>query len=152
MRHPSIGTESRPARPLLSLFIAGVITTQFFASFGRLHPFRYWPFLSYPMYNQAHRAGEAVPAFSLVAVDDAGHDHSLTPQDLNLEFWRMLRGPVRAAQRGDVHALLRYLEPFEHRTHVRVTAVRLESHPMRLANGRLESMPAISTLIVVRPT
>lgn len=135
---------------LLSLFIFAVVATQAVASFGGLHPYRYWPFLSYPMYNHAHQAGEAVPEFSLVAIDGAGHEYPLKPEDLNLDFWRTLRGPVRAARKGDTRLVLGYLEPFEHRTGVRVMAVRLENHPTRLVNGRLESAPAETTLLVVR--
>ena len=134
----------------MSIVILAVLALQTAASFGALHPFRYWPFLSYPMYNEAHRAEEAVPNFSLVAIDASGGEHSLSPRDLGLDFWRTLRGPVRAAQRGDAHALIAYLEPYEHRTRLRVSAIRLENHPVTLVHGRLASAPAESTLVVVR--
>jgi hypothetical protein len=137
-------------KALLSAVIIGLIGVQTVASFGGLHRFRYWPFLSYPMYNQVHFRGEPLPRYSLVAIRDDGQETPVTAEDLRLDFWKYLRGPVRAAQHDDARTLLRQFQMYEHRAGCRVMAVRLVNHPVRLENGRLVALPEESQLIRVR--
>jgi hypothetical protein len=138
------------ARTAVSAVILLLIGVQIAASFGFLDRFRYWPFLSYPMYNHAHEKGDAVARLSLVGIDADGKEVPIRPEDLKLDFWRYLRGPVRAAQKNDARGLLSYLEHFEHRARTRFVSIRLENRPVALIDGKLTDLPVESSLIVVR--
>jgi hypothetical protein len=138
------------ARTAVSAVILLLIGVQISASFGFLDRFRYWPFLSYPMYNNPHEKGDAVARLSLVGIDASGKETPIRPEDLKLNFWRYLRGPVRAAQKKEARALLTYLEHFEHRAGVRFVSIRLENRPVALIDGKLTDLPVEASLIPVR--
>lgn len=140
----------RASKLAVSTVIVFLLGLQTAASFGGLHRYRYWPFLSYPMYNRPHFKDEAVARFSLVGILKDGTERPITPEDLQLDFWRYQRGPVRFAQRDEAHALLSQLQPFEHRARLRLAAVRLENHPITLENGKLTDLPVESKTIVLR--
>ena len=140
----------RTAKIAVSVFIIAVLGLQAVATVGRLHRFRYWPFLSYPMYNRPHFQGEAVDRFTLVGILADGRERPITPGDLKLDFWRYLRGPVHAVQKDDARGLLAQLQPFEHWSGLRLSAVRLENRPAALENGRVVDRPVELKTIELR--
>lgn len=102
------------------------------------------------MYNEAHAKDEPVSNFRLIGVLEGGAERPITEKDLKLDFWRYLRGPVRSAQRGNAHALLSYLQPYEHRARLTFVAVRLENRPVRLVNGHVTPAPTETATLILR--
>jgi len=135
----------------INAVIISLLGLQALASFGGLHRFRYWPFLSYPMYNRPHFKGEPVARHSLIGILDDGREIPITPADLKLDFWRYLRGPVRAFEKNEPHSLLAQLQPFEHRKRITIVWVRLENHPVTLVDGRVTDLPVESKTMALRP-
>ena len=134
----------------LSVFVTGLLAFQLIASLGLTHRYRYWPFLSYPMYNNPHREGETVADYLLVGVHADGRETPITAKDLGYDFWRYLRGPVRAALRDEAHALLSYVQAYDQRTGGDLVAIRLENRPVMLVNGRVERAATTSKTIRLR--
>ena len=73
---------------LISVLIIGVLVVQTVSSFRRTY--KWWPFLSYPMYATAHFEGERIKVNHRVyAVTPDGARHYLDPdRDLKIGFWR----------------------------------------------------------------
>jgi hypothetical protein len=139
-----------PVKIAVSLFILLLLGAQALFAFKPPHRYRYWPFLSYPMYNNAHQKDEPVSNFYLVGILKSGEEIPIGQDELKMEFWHYLRGPVRMAQRDDASGLLSTLQPFEHRARVELVAVRLENRPMRLENGKVVTLATVGKTIVLR--
>jgi hypothetical protein len=76
---------------LISVLILGVLVAQTVSSFRRTY--KWWPFLSYPMYADAHYENERILVhYSLYAVTSDGKRHYLDPDtDMKIGFWRYLK-------------------------------------------------------------
>ena len=134
---------------LVSALLLGVLALQAAASFGRLHPTRYWPFLSYPMYNTAHHAGDTIPDYRLVAVFSDGREAPILEEDLHLDFWQFRSGPVEAALQGRRGDLQRDLAGWERARGGRVAAIRVENHPVILRENGVAPGPVEATTVDV---
>ena len=121
------------AKIALSFFIVAVVGAQILFAFKPPHRFRYWPFLSYPMYNMPHYAGDTVPVYRLTGILEDGRAVPIGAADLNLKFFQFLHGPVRAILRGDKQALRPYVDDWNRRRGENIATVRLENHAVGLA-------------------
>jgi hypothetical protein len=76
---------------LISALILGVLVAQTVSGFRRTY--KWWPFLSYPMYADAHYENERIIVhYSLYAVTSDGTRHYLDPDtDMKIGFWRYLK-------------------------------------------------------------
>lgn len=73
---------------LLSVLIIGVLFAQTVSGFRKTY--KWWPFLAYPMYAEAHFEGERIKVnHRIYAVTSDGVRHYLDPEaQLKLGFWR----------------------------------------------------------------
>lgn len=132
---------------LISAFLIVVIGVQFAASFGGIHPTRYWPFLNYPMYCTPHHAGDVVPVYTLTGILENGTEIAIPDRELNLSVFQMLAGPVKAIHANDREGLLRYLADWEKRQAARLKAVRLENRGVGLSrDGTFAAPPEIKVI------
>ena len=104
---------------------------QAFAVFRPVSP-RLWPFLDYPMYNQAHYEGEAVNRYVVFGIFADASEARILPEDLNLDFWKFEYGPVQMLRRGDVEALKPYARFYSAQQNKMLVGLRLENHPITL--------------------
>lgn len=81
-------TRERLRFSLITLLIVGVLVVQTISGFRRTY--KWWPFLSYPMYADAHFEGERIEvSHRIYAVTPDGVRHYLDPDtDLKIGFWR----------------------------------------------------------------
>ena len=120
---------------LASLVILGTLGAQtlaisapFIGLFTK-EPGYLWPFLNYPMYCAAHRAGDHIDRFVIVVTSPKGSETTVSHHDLGLGFWQLLEGLVPALLGQNAREVAVYLQHYEHLCGRRVTAVRLENHP-----------------------
>lgn len=111
----------------ISLIIIGVLAAQTFSGFRKTQ--RWWPFLAYPMYAEAHFEGERIAVnHRIYAVTSDGVRHYLHPEnDLKLYFWRhegLARGAVQDDfEHNPLPGLVKDLYPT-------VERIEIEDYPM----------------------
>lgn len=94
-----------------------------------------WPFVNYPMYSWAHHFGETVDRYTLVGILEDGTEAPILAEDLHLNFWEYLWGPVEALKKGYPEKLKSFL-PADGRFKGRLlTSVRLENRAVRFTKS-----------------
>ena len=122
-------------RVAASVVIVGVLTLQVVVAnpFARLIRGRdgyLWPFLTYPMYDRPHYPGEAVHQYHLVGVLAGGRDVEIAPEDLNLNFWEFLWGPLKAMLHNETTAIRQYADFYQDKHWERLHGLRLTDEPV----------------------
>jgi hypothetical protein len=135
-------------RGIASAFILLILAIQTAASFG--HSDRYFPFLWYPMYGEAHRDGERlIVHHSLFAVMPDGARRRIDPAtDLGIEFWRFERIVAQSVIRGDSRAIADPLRRIKAR-YPAATRIELEDYPAVIT--RDGPQPAPRHIVAVMP-
>jgi hypothetical protein len=92
----TVQPQSRAYEVVVSVFIAAVLLAQA-ATLGdrylgtKIGGRRFWPILSYMMYDDPHYAGETIKAYyPLEGVLKDGRVVEITREDLGLDFWNYL--------------------------------------------------------------
>jgi hypothetical protein len=133
-------------KPLLSLFIVLVLGFQVAATFRVLCPPARlglpqiacepstWPFVNYPMYSQAHYAGEKLNQFFVYGLLPDLSEVPIVPRDLGITFYQF-QALVEALNQGNMEESRFYAQEYEIRHDQPLIGLRLESHPMILEEG-----------------
>ena len=124
----------------ISLLIAGVILSQGLATFAMIEHLG-WPFVSYPMYSWPHHYGEMINRYALFGTLESGEEVPITADDLNMNFWEYLWGPVAAVRKNEVNAVLNYLAHDRHLNSRRVVSIRLEDNPLVFTAHGAQELP-----------
>jgi hypothetical protein len=108
-------------KALAAAFCAGVVGAQAFAVLRPPRAGRYWPFLNYPMYDEAHWQGEQMSQLKLLVVPcDSAQARAVSSNDIHLTqfvfrdlLFRGATAPPRRADRAAelLRQQLRYHEP-----------------------------------------
>jgi len=103
-----------------------------------------WPFLDYPMYSDAHYAGESIHRQRVVAILADSTEVAIVPNDLGVDFWQFQNLLNPAILRGDRARAENYRSIYEDRYGRRLVGFRLEDHPLVVENGGLtEGQPSV---------
>lgn len=136
-------------RILVSAVIVTVLFLQTIAGFGLLFgPFErppyLYPFLDYPMYTRIVYEGEAVHRYALRGIRSDSSMVAVVHEDLGLDFWLFLRGPVQAALDDDPEGLKPYARLYEERQGERLLAFQLIDAPVLIfADSLPEAEPRV---------
>ena len=93
------------------------------------------------MYSEPFKKGDAVPIFALMGVCENGTRIRIDPLDLNFDIWEFWKGPVAAAQEGDVATLHGLIDPMVKRKGIRLKSLELSCTPYRIADEGVERRP-----------
>jgi hypothetical protein len=107
--------------------LAGVYDTHW------VPPSAFWPFVDYPMYAEAHHAGEALPAFQVVATTEDGAEVVFRPEDRSIG--PRTSGLVIAMIQGNRSRTEHYCEEYRLRYGRRLASLRLEEHRLELTRA-----------------
>jgi hypothetical protein len=133
---------------LISLIIILVLGAQLVASFG--HANRFFPFMWYPMYAQAHFEGERINVeHRIYAVTRDGRRHYVDPaSDLKIDFWRYERRfarPLRDHKLENIRPILAMVID----RYPTFTELQVEDYPMIITKDGPMPVPR-RTISVVR--
>ena len=130
----------------ISFVILSIIILQAAASLGIVSKFFYndrlWPILDYPMYSSAHYQGDSIDQYFLYGLLEDGSELPIPKEDLGLNFWKFLRGPVYAIIQDDVKLLNKYVKLYEDLHNQRLIGLRLENQPLILTKQGINPIPA----------
>jgi len=143
MTRISDGTQ----RQLASLAIISCLALQLAAAVGfqpgwsQTRRNRLWPFLNYPMYQHAHHPGDLINQYALMGTLDDASIVRIKPEDLGLDYWKFLYGPIAALRTNDVETLPLYVRMYQRRHHRCLVQLRLENYPWLLAKDGVHPAP-----------
>ena len=131
-------------RRAISLLILGVLGLQgvavagpfagYFTPGGRIGAENgyLWPFVDYPMYKQAYRAGDELERLRLVARLSDGHEVPVPLEALGVTFWQFIGQVVPALIGRNQAELQPFLERYRKTCGCEPVLFRLENHSMVL--------------------
>lgn len=134
---------------LISFVIIAVLGAQLVASFG--HANRFFPFMWYPMYAQAHFEGERINVeHRIYAVTPDGKRHYIDPaSDLEIDFWRYERRFARQLRDNKLKNIKPVLAMVIER-HPTFTELQVEDYPMVITRQGPKSAPMRTIAVVPR--
>ena len=144
---PSATAQARAATRLASVVIVTVLLSQGVATFRGIERLG-WPFVSYPMYSWPHRWGETINRYALFGILQDGTEVPVTADDLNMNFWEHLWGPVDAVRKNKLDTLRYYLAHDRHLNNRVVVSVRLENRPLLFTPHGAEELPLKTVKVI----
>ncbi len=87
-----------------------------------------WPFMDYPMYSWPRKEGDTIDRFHLFGILEDSTDVPIRAEDLDLNFWEFLWGPIDAMRKGELASLSTYAQEYQAHHGRRVVGFRLENH------------------------
>ncbi len=141
--YQSAGTRKR----WISLVILAVLLAQGLATVGSIEHLG-WPFVSYPMYSWPHHFGETIDRYMLFGTLENGAEVPITADDLNMNFWEYLWGPVQAVRKNKVTSVRSYLAHDRHLNSRVVVSVRLEDRPLLFTAHGTDPLPAKTVNVI----
>ncbi len=117
-----------------------VLGLQGIATFGAIEHLG-WPFVSYPMYSWPHHWGETINRYALFGTLANGTEVPITADDLNMNFWEYLWGPVGAVRKNKVADVQRYLAHDRHLNSRLIVGVRLENRALLFTVHGAQALP-----------
>lgn len=131
---------------LISLVIVGCLTLQAIAGSGHvIGPFErapyQWPFIDYPMYSFPRFEGDEIGRPLLIGIEPDSTEVEIEPDDLGLDFFPYIRGPVRAVRYGNREAAELFRVLYEERQGVRVIGFEIEERPIVITRTGYRSGP-----------
>jgi hypothetical protein len=106
-------------------------------------PPAFYPFLDYPLYNQAHYSGEKINQFKVIGILVDNREVPILPEDMGLRFWLFQRF-IDAVNQEKREQIAAYVEMYQSRHDRQITALRLENHPLILSGkGVLQDTPIV---------
>jgi len=141
-------TEPQPNRKRwASLVIVAVLLSQGLVTAASIEHLG-WPFVSYPMYSWPHYWGETINRYTLFGTLENGTEVAITADDLNMNFWEYLWGPVEAVRKNKVVSIRNYLTHDRHLNSRVTVTVRLENRPLLFTAHGAEPLPAKTVKVI----
>ncbi len=126
---------------LVSLFILLFLLLQGYAAFGFFSP-RLWPFLDYPMYRESKHIGDSIDNFFLYGIQSDSTKVAILPEDLGLNFWKFLWGPVRAIRFNDNKEIQKYVSLYQSKRNYKLFGLQLMNNPLILTEEGVVPLPS----------
>ena len=125
---------------LVSLFILLFLLLQGYAAFGYYG--RLWPFLDYPMYSYSKHIGDSIDNYLLYGIQSDSTQVAILPEDLGLNFWKFLWGPVRAIRFNDNKEIQKYVSLYQSKRNYKLFGLQLMNNPLILTEEGVVPLPS----------
>ena len=103
-----------------------------------------WPFLTYPMYRNAHYEGDEIVEYEAYAIFKDSTEVNVLPKDVNIGFWRFRWDFVPAIRKNNRSRIKDYVSLIKERYKRKPVGLRLEVHPWIVQKkGAVEASPEV---------
>ena len=133
--------NDRTQNRVVSFFILLFLLLQGYAAFGFFSP-RLWPFLDYPMYRESKHIGDSIDNFFLYGIQSDSTKVAILPEDLGLNFWKFLWGPVRAIRFNDNKEIQKYVSLYQSKHNSKLIGLKLMNNPLILTEEGVVPLPS----------
>jgi len=97
------------------------------------NPEAFWPFIDYPMYSYAKRAGSKINQYRAIAILEDGREVRIVPESLELNYWIFMYGFITALRQENQEDIANFVRQYETLNDEKLAGIRFENHPLILS-------------------